>query len=262
MSWTTIIFHQELQDLLTHDHYQGYIKYRLIRRASVKDIIESLGPPHTEVGAIFANSQNQCLSYLVQPGDRLEIYPHTPPVDVTKNHLSRPALPEIAFVVDVNVGKIARLLRMLGFDTAYDWTWPDKTIARIAEQEKRIVLTRDRGLLKRKRIQWGRLLRTVTPTEQVKEVRSFFGLRPPYNLFSRCLRCNIPLIQVNKQEIIHRLEPKTKKYFHHFRMCPECKRIYWPGSHHKKMYKWIQELEYPHSNPDQDSCSKDPASQR
>lgn len=245
MCRTAFVFHQGLQDLLTSDHRSGLIDYQLTRRASVKDIIESLGPPHTEIGAISVNDIMQDFSYLVQSGDWVDIYPHKPPVDVTKDSsLARPLLPEVAFIVDVNVGKIAKLLRMLGFDTAYQWNWSDNTIARIADQEGRIVLTKDRGLLKRKQVQWGRLLRAETPIEQVKEVKSFFGLRPPFNLFSRCLRCNTPLVPVDKKDILHRLEPKTKRYFHHFRICPDCKRIYWPGSHHDKMRQWVQELEY------------------
>jgi hypothetical protein len=244
MSRATLVFHEGLKDLLTSDHTTGRISYFLKRRASVKDVIESLGPPHTEIGLIVANNQYQDFSYQLRTGDMVDIYPHHPPVDVTQNSLLYPEpLPEITFIVDVNVGKLARLLRMLGFDTAYHWTWQDSTIANIAALEKRIVLTKDRGLLKRKKVQWGRLLRAETPVRQLREIRSFFGLSSPYAVFTRCLRCNTLLAPVDKQEIMHRLEPKTKKYFHHFQICPHCQRIYWRGSHHEKMRQYIQEVD-------------------
>jgi hypothetical protein len=88
--------------------------------------------------------------------------------------------------------------------------------------------------LKRKQIEFGRLVRSEDPDRQLKEVVDFFGIRPgPF--FTRCLRCNTRLVPVEKSRIEHRLLPKTRKYFHEFFLCPGCGRIYWSGSHMDKM---------------------------
>jgi uncharacterized protein with PIN domain len=137
--------------------------------------------------------------------------------------------------VDVNVGRLAALLRLTGFDTAYDNDLDDRRIAELAQSENRVVLTKNRALLKRNLIIFGRLVRAVLPEDQLTETLQFFGLAGPYNLFSRCLRCNRKLQPVAKAVILHRLEPKTKQYFNTFKTCPDCGRIYWRGSHYDAM---------------------------
>jgi len=235
-----ISFHGELKHFLPPDKDNGLIQVRLERRTSVKDLIEACGPPHTEVGELWIQDRPTDFSHIISLGETIQVRPHIPPVDPFRPTLLRPAaLRELRFVVDVNVGKLAPLLRMLGFDTAYEWAWRDRTIADTAESEGRIVLTRDRGLLKRKKIVWGRLMRSQTPEEQLQEVLDFFGLHGPFKLFSRCLSCNVPLEDVDKADILDRLEPKTKLFFHRFRICPSCGRIFWRGSHHEKMIQFL-----------------------
>ncbi len=178
------------------------------------------------------------------PGDIVHIHPHEPPVDITRDSELKPGFKQgIKFLVDVNVGKLAKLLRMLGYDTAYHPEWKDKEIAEIACRENRVVLSKDKGLLKRGQILWGRLLRGKLPQEQFRETVSFFGLCKSENLFSRCLSCNTELVSVEKSQIIHLLEPKTKKYFEQFYRCPSCKKIFWPGSHYAKMREWLAVLD-------------------
>jgi len=120
---------------------------------------------------------------------------------------------------------------LTGFDTAYSNSLDDGGIAELALGENRVVLTKDRALLKRGKIVFGRLVRAVLPEDQLTETLHFFGLACPYRLFTRCLRCNRILEPVAKEAILHRLEPKTKKYFNSFKTCPDCNRIYWRGSH-------------------------------
>ncbi len=243
MSFAKIFFKGELKDFFSSDNLEKGCFYSLNRKASVKDIIEALGPPHTEVGKIVIDSQEVGFDHVVQAGENIWVWPIVPPVDVTqKSTLREHTLDKIRFVVDVNVGKVAKLLRMLGFDTAYDWRWTDQYIADLAEKEDRIVLSKDKGLLKRNQVVWGRLIRAEKPWPQLVEVLNFFGLKRPFALFSRCLVCNTTLKPVDKEKIIHRLEPKTKKYFHRFYICPECDRIYWQGSHQEKMLAWLQRL--------------------
>ncbi len=239
MSGNTAIlrFHGSLRELLKpRFRAHGQVHFAAKRRASVKDVIESQGPPHTEIGRIVSDQGEQNFDLLLAGGETLDILPVEPPMDVRRACALRPVpLPEVRFVVDVNAGKLATLLRLLGFDTAYGNALEDAEVAALAADEQRIVLSKDRGLLKRKAISHGRLIRNEDPELQLAETLHFFGLHPPYAPFSRCLRCNTPLHPVAKEKIIHRLLPLTKKYFNEFHICPDCRRIYWPGSHHDQM---------------------------
>lgn len=221
----------------------GSVKYPVRRRASVKDVIEALGPPHGVVGGLMINGINTDFTPLLHPGDHVEVFPFTPPVDVTKPTLLRPKpLPGLAFLVDANVGKLGRLIRVLGFDAATANDEDDSQLAALAFHENRIVITKDRALLKHSKIAYGHLIRCEEPQEQLRSFLDYFGLAPPFRPFSRCLECNTSLRPVAKEAILHRLEPKTKKYFDAFQICPDCERIYWPGSHHQHMRNWLAAL--------------------
>ena len=236
LPWCTLVFRGALTEFLPDDKSDARIAYPLDRKASIKDIIESLGPPHTEVGSIRTDGREVDFSHQPGAGEVLCIRSPEPPVNpLVGTRLEPDPLRAIRFVVDVNVGKTASLLRILGLDTAYHWKWRDREIAALAEREGRIVLTKDIGLLKRKKVRFGHFVRADHPEAQLREVLSFYGIKPPFTLFSRCLRCNTPLRRVAKQAIEHRLEPKTRKYFFNFSMCPDCERIYWAGSHQEKM---------------------------
>ncbi|WP_461834136.1 Mut7-C RNAse domain-containing protein [Desulfothermus sp.] len=217
------------------------IVYPLNRKASIKDIIEALGIPHTEIGLIEVGSQRVRFSYIPKKQTHLKIYPHKIPIE-RDNYLFDEPILELRFLVDANVGKLARFLRMLGYDCFFDWSIPDDEIAEIAFSEKRIVLSKDIQLLKRKKILWGKFIQANFPIDQLKEVVNFFGLDFNNRAFTRCLVCNKRLVPVDKDAIIHRLEPKTKKYYNEFSICPVCKRIYWQGSHVEKMKDLLKKL--------------------
>lgn len=217
------------------------IDFFLERKASVKDIIESLGIPHTEIGHIFAAGREVDFGFIPERSQRIRIAAIQPPFDVFRPSLLRPEpLREIRFIADINVAKLASLLRMLGFDTAYSPRFSDRRIAQVAEKEKRIVLSKDIELFKRKQITFGRRLRAVRPDDQLVEVIRFFDLNGPFHPFSRCLNCNTPLERVQKQDIVHRLEPKTRKYFTWFKICRQCDQIFWRGSHFDEMRLRLQ----------------------
>lgn len=227
----TIILSEGLKELL-RKRARGKIEYPLERRASIKDIIESLGIPHTEIGAIESGNRTQDFGFIPEPGQEVRVMEIEAPFEVTIPSLLRPEpLPLVRFIVDVNVGRLAALLRLTGFDAAYENGLRDREIAEMAHREQRIVLTKDRALLKRNKIVFGRLVRATHPEDQLLETLQFFGLTGPFDFFSRCLLCNQKLQSVAKAEVIHRLEPKTKKYFNTFKTCPGCDRIYWRGSH-------------------------------
>ena len=232
MNRIILCFHHEL----SRDFgLAGHLEYVLQRRASIKDILEAHGVPHTEIGCLLADTKEIGFEHVPAPGEKISILPVKAPVNVSRPTLLRPvSYTEVKFIVDVNAGKLAMLLRMLGQDTLWSNSYRDRDVAELAAREQRIVLSKDRGLLKRKSIVHGRLIRASDPDQQLREVVELYGLDTTCR-FARCLRCNKTLNPVPKSQILHRLQPKTRKYFDHFEICPGCGRIYWKGSHWEKM---------------------------
>ena len=226
-----LVFHGNLRQLLAKGNApEGRLPVE--RRASIKDVLEAAGPPHTEVGRITCNGEETGFGHLVTSGERLDVYPITPPFQVDLPDRLRPRpLRGFRFRVDENVGRLAGLLRLAGFDTRYEPGVTDERLVRCAREEGRIVLSRDRGVLKRSEVDFGRLIRSVGPEEQLRETTSFFGLPAKAAPFSRCMRCNGLLRDAAKSEIADRLQEKTRRYYETFRMCPDCGRVYWEGSH-------------------------------
>jgi uncharacterized protein with PIN domain/sulfur carrier protein ThiS len=212
-------------------------------RASVKDMIESLGVPHTEVEVILVNDSPVDFSYIVQDGDRISVYPIFESFDISPLVRLRPRpLREPKFVLDTHLGKLAAYLRILGFDTLYRNDYPDEELARVSAEEKRILLTKDRGLLKRRLVTHGYCVRATDPKQQVKEVLERFDLFGNVSPFSRCIRCNGLLEQVSKQAIEGRLPPDTRQYYDDFYRCTACDQLYWPGSHYDAMQTLVREV--------------------
>jgi uncharacterized protein with PIN domain len=145
-------------------------------------------------------------------------------------------------VLDTHLGQLAAYLRMLGFDTLYRNDYPDDELARIASQEQRILLTRDRGLLKRGIIVYGYYVRETDPRRQMVEILRRYQLDGVIAPFRRCIRCNGPLRAVQKADIADRLAPKTREFYQEFSMCAACDQIYWKGSHYERMRQFIEGL--------------------
>lgn len=228
-----INFHEQLNFFLKDRHKGRSIKYPLTRRASVKDIIESFGIPHTETGCILFNNTLVDFSFVPESCGTLQVDAILEPFKLLQPSLLRPKPADnIKFIADVNVIKLGRLLILLGFDVVFSSSWSDKNIADMADKTGRIVLTRDTGLLKRSKIVFARRIRADLPYDQLVETIRFFGLAPLISLFSRCTQCNRKLNPVPKKEVLHLLEPKTKLYFNSFFQCPECKKVFWRGSHY------------------------------
>lgn len=243
-SMVTLIFHGNLADLLKKEYHQGMVQYELTRRASIKDIIESLGIPHTEIGKIVVQGQEANFDHI--PGKELEIHVYP----MTGSALA--ALPSILwqecwdfnrFMVDVNALKLARNLRIAGIDTTIV---PDSNlidIGLLAAEQARVLLTRNRQLLKCSTVMFGQLLRSEDHLDQLREVVSRFGLKSHFQPFSRCLTCNGRLESVAKEEIEHLLEPLTKRYYTIFKRCQHCRTIYWHGSHMQHMQAILDQIE-------------------
>lgn len=222
-----------LQALLKRNLRGKPVELRFQGAQSVKHLIESLGIPHTEIGLLFINGVEIGPETIVQDGDRVEVRPFAPVVNATI---------EPRFVLDGHLGRLASHLRMLGLDSLYHNAYDDAELVRISIDEGRILLTRDRLLLMHKVITRGTLLRSLDATEQLYEVIQRYGLVEWIRPFARCMRCNHPLIPVEKEMVLERLEPLTKKYYDEFKHCPDCRQVYWKGSHYERMLKWIEKI--------------------
>ena len=164
-------FYEELNDFLPPENHKQSIAYRFGGQPAIKDPIEVLGVPHSEVDLILVNGESMGFDYKLQDGDRVAVYPVFESFDISPLQRLRPKpLRNTAFMVDANLGKLARRLRMLGFDAAYDNQLDDGEIVDIAAREKRIVLTRDRKLLFRKAVTHGYWIRSDDVDTQLKEV--------------------------------------------------------------------------------------------
>lgn len=236
-------FYAELNDFLPAQLRYTEFDHQLTRRASVKDVIESLGVPHTEVELILVNGESRDFSCIVGDGDQISVYPMFESFDIRPVlRLRAKPLRKSCFVADTNVGRLARYLRLLGFDCAWQNDWDDARIAQISLDEHRIVLTRDRKLLQRKIITHGYYVRAVIPRQQVHEVVKRFDLYRDMTVFSRCSVCNGLLQDVSKQQVIDQLEPKTRRYYNNFRRCDSCGQIYWQGSHIDRVQVLVNEI--------------------
>ncbi len=236
-------FYEEINDFLPKEKRKVRFTHNYTDRASVKDVIESLGVPHTEVDLILVNGKSVGFDYLINDGDDISVYPVFESLDMTDVQQLRPKpLREPKFIADVHLGKLARYLRMMGFDVIYKNNYKDDEIVTLSLIETRAILTRDRGILKRSEVTHGYWLRSTKIKEQIIEVLKRFDLRNIIEEFSRCLDCNTMLKLISKSEIINELPPKVSKSQTEFSRCPACKKLYWKGTHHQKMLSFIQSV--------------------
>jgi uncharacterized protein len=233
----TYHFHGDLASLLRRRWRAGNPITQPVRRtASIKDVIESFGLPHTEVESITCDGRSVDFSWPVEANQHFAIFPVPTPWDVTRPTLLRPApLNDLRFIVDVNVGRLARYLRMAGFDTLHHPGWDDRDILQALGQEQRILLSRNLDLLKRKQVVFGRAIRSNTPPEQLREVLDLFGIDTPDPSSLPLPRMQRPPRTRAQTGNLHRLEPLTIRFFDTFHLCPRCDKIYWAGSHVDRM---------------------------
>ncbi len=233
-------FYGELNDFLPPDRRGRLVAHRFDVSPSVKDAIESIGVPHPEVELVVVNSQPVDFSYVLKSGDFVSVYPAFHSIDLGSLPRLRPRLEgEPRFVLDVHLGRLAAYIRLLGFDALYRNDFTDAEVAAVAAREQRIVLTRDRGLLKRNDVTYGYWIRHTQPRKQLIEILRRFDLAPRADLFTRCLVCNAKLERVEKSVIESRVPPRTVERFQDFHLCPSCGRVYWKGSHYHRMLKLI-----------------------
>ena len=237
-------FYEELNDFLPIALRKRSFAHAFTGTPSVKDVIEALGVPHTEVDLILVNGRSVDFSYPVRDGDRISVYPVFESFDISPLLRLRPRpLRDPRFVLDSHLGRLAVYLRLLGFDTLYRNDYGDAQIVELARAEQRIILTRDKGLLKHGAVTHGYWLRETEPHRQTVEVLRVFDLRRSMQPFTRCMACNGELQDVGKAVVIDRLPPHVRESFDQFAQCAGCSRVYWPGSHYTRLRQMIDALE-------------------
>jgi hypothetical protein len=224
MTTASFRFHGGLSAFLARQHRETPVAYRCARAANLKNAIEALGVPHTEVGALTVNGKAATLQRTVRDGDTVEVFP--PSAEMGSVPI---------FVADAHLGGLARFLRMLGFDTLHENAFTDEAICRLAADEGRIVLSRDRELLKCRDIVRGCYVRALKPEAQLREVAARYALAARAQPFTLCLKCNLPLRPVARSAVAHRLPEKVLQEQPSFSHCAGCDRVYWPGSHYRRM---------------------------
>jgi len=239
----SIRFYQELNDFLPNNLKK--IKYRKTYKnnPTVKDFIESQGVPHTEIDLILVNNKSVDFKYKLQDKDEISVYPVFESFDISNIiKLRDKPLRNLKFILDVHLGKLTKYLRLVGFECYYRNNLKDPEIVEISNNEDRVILTRDIGILKRSKVTNGYWIRSKDPKQQIHEVLKRFDLYNQLNPFKYCTLCNGVVIQVKKSEIYSKLKPGTAKKFNDFFICKKCKKIYWKGSHYNGLKKFINSL--------------------
>jgi uncharacterized protein len=243
MAKLNIRFYEELNDFLLEDKKKIRFEHEVFGTPSIKDVIESLSVPHIEVDLILVNGQSVSFTYKINDMDDISVYPVFESFEISGvQHLRLAPLRDPKFILDVQLGSLAKYMRMAGLDSFYRNDLTAGEIVSISLNEKRTILTKDRDILKRKDVTHGFWIRDNNPEEQLKSVISRFHLEQLIAPFTLCLKCNGKIVEVNKEEIKSEIPQKVKLYHNEFKRCSFCGQIYWKGTHYEKMHSFIDKL--------------------
>jgi len=236
-------FYEELNDFLPPDRRKISFSHPFFGTPAVRDVIQAIGVPHTAIDLVLVDGESVDFNHRLRGGERVAVYPVFERLDISPVIRLRPEpLRETRFIADAHLGKLARYLRMLGFDTAHV---PDIESTHLIERslgEKRIILTRSPETLKQKRVTHGYWIRHDDPLNQLLEVLHELDLSSQVKPFTRCMACNGRIQSVEKTDLEGRINPLILQRFSEFRQCPDCGKIYWQGSHHQRMAQLISDL--------------------
>lgn len=233
-------FYEELNDFLPPERRRVAFRYSVAGTRSVKDAIEAIGVPHTEIDLILVDGHSVGFDRVLRGGERVAVYPVFERLDIAPlQHLRPRPLRAPRFVLDVHLGKLARHLRMAGFDSLYRRDYRDSELITLSLAEQRIILTRDKGLLKQRLVTHGYYVRQTGSEEQLREVVRALQLETGLRPFTRCRECNTELHEVPKAEVLARLPEKVRDAYERFQLCPGCGRIYWEGTHYARLRRLL-----------------------
>jgi uncharacterized protein with PIN domain len=236
-------FYEELNDFLPTEQRRQSFDYPLRPTQSIKHLIENLGVPHTEVEIILANGRSVGFDYQPVAGERISVYPMFERLDVTPLLRLRPRpLRDSRFVADAHLGKLARYLRLLGFDCLFFNDAGDDRLTKISVAQRRILLTRDRALLMRRELSHGCFLHALNPEKQVSEILCRLDLFRSMRPFTRCMECNGPLLSADKSAVLTLIPERVAKHYTEFWHCGNCEKIYWKGSHYRQLSALIDRV--------------------
>lgn len=254
MAAVTIRAYGPLNDFLVPGFRQCSFAREVALPASVKDVVEGAGIPHPEIGVVAVNGEPRDFSAIVAPGDRVAVYPWLASLEASGLPALRARLPcPPRFQLDTHLGKLARRLRLAGFDSLYDNAADDVDLAERAGRDDRVLLTRDVELLKRRTVQFGYFVRATAVHQQWLEVSARFDLAPVVRPFTRCTRCNGQLRPTADPGALARVpadvlargpggvaeRPPAGVSVRDVHKCESCGHVYWEGSHTARIRAWM-----------------------
>lgn len=194
MPKVTFRFYEELNDFLLKHRRRTDFEVKFTGKRSIRDMMAALGVPHTEIDLILVDGNSVDFNCILQDEVRISVYPVFESLNITDvTRLRRTPLRKNKFIADINLGIIVRYMRALGLDLYYDSLLSSRDIIEISKRENRIILTKNRKLLKSKDVSHGILIRPGSTTEQIRQVIDYLDIEDEIKPFSRCLRCNTPL---------------------------------------------------------------------
>lgn len=255
MATVEIRCYAELNDFLPLPRRQRAFAHSFSTAGSVKDTLESLGIPHPEIDLILVNGQPAGFDRLLAAGDRVAAFPLFRRLDVSAvSPVHLPLPPQARFLLDGHLGRLARHLRLLGIAADHQAEADDAALAAAAAAGDRILLTRDLDLLKRSVVRRGYRVRTTDPFDQAVEVLCRFDLAGRLAPFTRCLPCGARLEEATAEEAAGRVPARVAARHTDYRRCPACDRLYWAGSHHRRLAALVDRIRQaaagePHQSP-------------
>ena len=242
MAKATFRFYEELNDFLPKHRRRTDAATTFKEKRSIKDAIESLGVPHTEIDLILVNGKSVDFDYILQDEDRVSVYPVFEYLNISDvTHLRKFPLRRSKFIAGINLGKLAKYMRVLGLDLYFDERLSPRGIIEISKRENRIILTGDRKLLKYREVTHGMFVRPGTTVRQIQRILHDLDIKDRVAPFTRCLGCNSQLHMVPKEEVLDRIPPKARAYCDTYARCPSCDKIYWKGTHYIHMQKVVKQ---------------------
>ncbi len=225
-----IEFAPELGTFLAQARRRGRTEVVTDGVSSLGHVVESLGVPLTEVGGLLVDGRPADVSHVPVAGESVQV-----------KTVSRPQRVDgapLRFLLDVHLGTLARRLRLLGVDTAYESTdIGDPALATRSAAERRVMLSRDRGLLRRRELWAGAYVYSDRPDEQLRDVLTRFA--PELRPWTRCTACNGLLKNARKDEVAGALESGTRRTYNVFAQCAACGQVYWRGAHHDRLERIV-----------------------